>query len=1411
MTSIPWDRNVSVRPPRSLHAEPVFEKAHISGLTPLRCVIVLGEPGAGKTFAMEGLKRLDAGPGLWVPLRDYASKEDIRDDLLGGPQVQAWMKGTSEFTLGLDGLDEALLETRTLDRLLIRLLHPPLPVARLRLRLSCRSAVWPQELEDDLRDLFGAENVRIAEILPLVEDDIRLASRNRLGEGSPAFLEALSAAGGWAAASHPDVLIPMLGTWAREQRLETRRVALYRWAIGEELRENNEHRESHGHSGMLTIAQRYLLATRIAAAVVLSNQAGLDRGRQPLGGSWFSKDELAFEGERDDSDQVEATAPNLQEVLETGLFSYMPGRIRFVIHRHAEMLAAEYLRLHQTDGETLRRLLTDPESGHAGIVPQLEQMATWVGDILPDGARLLVEADPRTALHAQVETWSEEVRAALVDSLLEGIAGSRISVDFSDLQTNLGGLDHASLAAQLRPWVEGPRSDDSARESARDVALCIAWATRRAELLDALLETAKRSDERPDLRHAALLAFVRTWTHHRPDAPPPVEAFVSLGAEADPLDHLRGVALEALWPKWWTTTELLPHIMHRPRNGWNGHFATFLWSMPHKATPADLPVFLEWAASPRGPLQGWGRPEIVGERVVDDLVRLSIDHLNHLDIQTALVSVLMVDAGDARHARMLQTPLQERPDIAAALIIALLRRSMNIRSALRLLPTPRTTLRPALLAAWDETPSTRLGEAIVDTLTTDWVSLAEISDILARPNLWEHIEPITRDLLHRWPGQPDRIADEIGQQRARDEEQLRQRLQAIAPPRTRTPVRAPVDVRVRARIDVLPNATWEWWNINLELWTRDEDEEYHVEWHHSTSNAPGWDRLDLELQQAVVGAAELFLTSQHPHTDEWLEGGEADGWAIAGVRALALLDEHARPIQSSTWEVWAPAVVAFSYIIGDGGLRQRLTAEATHAAPKTVAETWRRLLPHEQAKETRVIQSDLDRTWCPEVAETVLRFWQTLPVEHAWSSRLIDVLVRHQTGLDEISLLLPDLRSPEPSLRDRAVTAAASLLTYGPGPHDKTWAEIHGAGPDIGNLVFEKVASRSRPDGLPMAHMDVRDATLLLDLCGPTEPELQRRMTQGVVTWGSQGTTLVLRTMVLEALVLSGSPIAPEAIALLRQQHPDWPELRLAEHRARRAAGRAAWQPPSPRAQLRRIRESAHRRSLPPSLRDAYDLLVDLMVEGVDLKEVLPNPGVRESLFQANTHCTSLADRAEMITLEARRHGALPGLLRAIAARYPKHRDVADRLADRFAAPPGRVGPPWDVFISHARLDSLQADQLYDLLIQRGCRPFLAHREVPGDQAWIEVIEDALQRSSVCVVLVSHATRGSWQMSEYPRALELKRQKRTAVLIVALDNLPLTLRPLGLEWCNGLTPESDGGWSGIADKVAAELRAADPT
>ena len=232
------------------------------------CLILLGEPGLGKTTVMEQSyaeisKSVNENSvdTQWINLGAYQTDVAIRDAIFGTSKFKKWLSGQYQLHLFIDSMDECLLRVNSIARYLIEELKN-YPIQRLTLRVACRTAEWPNGLETGCNSLWGEENVRIYELVPLRRVDVQNAAITVGIEYEP-FLEEIKAKQVESLAIKPITLRFLLNKYKRDHQLPYRQAELYTEGCRLLCEEASQSRREAGLLGDLTSDQRLMTAARM--------------------------------------------------------------------------------------------------------------------------------------------------------------------------------------------------------------------------------------------------------------------------------------------------------------------------------------------------------------------------------------------------------------------------------------------------------------------------------------------------------------------------------------------------------------------------------------------------------------------------------------------------------------------------------------------------------------------------------------------------------------------------------------------------------------------------------------------------------------------------------------------------------------------------------------------------------------------------------------------------------------------------------------------------------------------------------------------------------------------------------------------------------------------------------------------
>lgn len=200
----------------------------------LPCLVLLGEPGIGKPTAIRSERAaVEAQAGIsgdrlvWCDLKEYGDAGDLRNAIFDAATWRTWTADGSTLHLFLDSLDECRLMIKNVGAILAGVFrNQQANLSRLRLRVACRTAVWPTNLESTLVSLRGKEKAGCFELAPLREEHIAVMTREH-GEKPERSLREIASAGVEAFAQWPVTLDFLWKLYRGGQRLPHDQVDLY--------------------------------------------------------------------------------------------------------------------------------------------------------------------------------------------------------------------------------------------------------------------------------------------------------------------------------------------------------------------------------------------------------------------------------------------------------------------------------------------------------------------------------------------------------------------------------------------------------------------------------------------------------------------------------------------------------------------------------------------------------------------------------------------------------------------------------------------------------------------------------------------------------------------------------------------------------------------------------------------------------------------------------------------------------------------------------------------------------------------------------------------------------------------------------------------------------------------------------
>lgn len=902
------------------------------------CLILLGEPGIGKTMTLNSQyaqyqhQTQDKDDRtLWINLNRYQSEERLYKTFFEHEIIQAWQKGSHHLHLFLDGLDECLLRIATVTDLLFEGLER-CPRERLFFRIACRTAEWPNGFEDQLNQLWSIQHVQAYELAPLRRKDVAAAAATH-ALNAETFLQAVDRAEAIPLAIKPVTLDMLINIYQIAGELPSDQTDLYTKGCLLLCEENNQHRRNARLTGRFTADQRLTMAKQIAAITIFASRdavwVDVDRGNIPPEDITIRDLLGTHQGQ-----EVGATVePAMREALATGLFSARgPQELGWVHHTYAEFLAARYVVDHEMPLPQVMSLLAHQDDPHGKLVPQLHEVGAWLASMRSDIFRVILRVEPELLLRSDLTKVDDQARTLLVEALLRFYEEEGAIDKGWDYRKHYEALKHPQLAEQLQPYL----SDTSKGDIVRCVAIDIATACQEQTLQDELASIALDPTQPYHVRSFAARAVARIGNA---DTKRRLKPLLQGQAEDDPDDDLKAQSIYALWPEELTIEELLA-VLTPPKNlHYYGAYQNLLaGDFVQHIHLDDLPTALAWAEQQESTLN-FHAPNAI----IDALLLKAWRHLDIPQVREAFARVALArsqqhnaivpgeahstpsadGSGEEPFDRSWHLNHEKRRQVFKTLLPLLVH---NPKVHPWILISTRTPLVTDQDFFW-----------LLDLLQA--AEAEEIKQVLVSftAALYAIDNPAHTEAIFTMSQQVPLLAEKFGWLLrpvlldSPEAEEMRAQYRAAhahtPQPQSAANTFQPALDQVFQLLDECElRDSSAWWRLNLAMIATEESPATN-EFTADLTVLPVWKEAGASLRNKIIRAAHRYLLEQDPQSQGWL-GKPPYPWmgkqitihrpAFAGYRAFILLQRAAPELldtlPEAIWQRWAPILASYPTI-----------------------------------------------------------------------------------------------------------------------------------------------------------------------------------------------------------------------------------------------------------------------------------------------------------------------------------------------------------------------------------------------------------------------------------------------------------------------------------------------------------------
>lgn len=1008
----------------------------IEVLNAVPCVVLLGVPGMGKTSEMRFAADHAQGRGElvdFISLAALTGPADLYVKLIDGENQQEWTREDKVWNIFLDGLDEALAQLTQIEKAIpevFRRLAERNGLKHLRLRISCRSAEWPQSLEAELRAIWNSENVRVYELGHLRRKDVSLAAAELFPAGQQnSFLEYVHEHEAEPLASRPITLNMLFNVFRQDAALPKQQIQLYRKGLLASIEEANDSRRANRQTWRLDIRSKLMVAARIAASTVFSNSYQIWTGRQsevpPARSVVLS--EIAGGYEPTAGSSFPVGEAELRDVLFTSLFVPISSNLFAWAHQtFAEFLAAYYLVEHDLTAEENLEFLCS--SGDAGgqIPPQLMEVAAWLASMQPDFFRALIRSDPAILLRSDVAAASPEDREALVRELLQRFDNEELHDFRTDVRFRYERLRHPRLSEQIRPYISAKDKNVIVRR----VAIDIAEANNLTDLGSLLVKIALDITDHIHIRAQAAAALSKIES---PIAKYMLKPLLQGDQKEDIDDDLKGYALRSLWPAQLSVSELLEALTPPKNESYFGAYTFFLSDLEiPELSQADALAVIAWLAEA---LKDEKR-HTAFSKVVPRLLARAFEASNNDEVRERLAELLLIAVRDGAfwsYSEQIQSSFSSilSGDDARRhnLVLTIIRKATvdYEKDQALLLGGPVSLLTKGdlswLIKELGLDHSEGVKRALVNLIVgqTFGRSLDEISFV------WEAADnsPLLSEALVR-AYSVDLSSAVAKWQRDDFDRQQRRLLERREQPNE-------IAKRIEDDLSKFENQnSFDWWQLNLLFFPQANGANPASEFTSDLTKTAGWALLSESVHHRLIRLAWRYLVENRIRST-WLGTNTFHRPAAAGYRAIRLLYSEAQDlfseIDKNVWRKWVVSIFGMSFNEDqqDREVKKRIVQRCYEFAPEQVRRTVKRLiLKTESEYSVRDVLNTIEDCFDEPIGRLL---WQILGQLSAGDTRrkhIVRFLV--QMGYDAAVQLTLDSLNRTDAINDNHINGSDELV-----------------------------------------------------------------------------------------------------------------------------------------------------------------------------------------------------------------------------------------------------------------------------------------------------------------------------------------------------------------------------------------------
>ncbi|WP_100489112.1 NACHT domain-containing protein [Sporolactobacillus pectinivorans] len=1123
-----------------------------------KCLILLGEPGIGKTSALnKEIQKLHKAKDktLFIDLKAFGSETSLYRNLFDNPDFIAWRKSKESLILIFDSLDECLLRMDNVAELLIEELKK-CPIDRLYLKIACRTGDWAKSFEISLSDLWGKENIGIYELVPLRKSDIEQAAKmNNIDPNR--FIKELLSKKAVSLSIKPITLKFLLNRFKRYGEFSNDQFDLYKDGCKLLCSENNESRIDSRRTGKLSSEQRYIIATLIAAITVFSNKFAiwteLDYGDIPEEDVSIAE---IIKACGDNNDKFILNESQIKEVLSTGLFSARDMHCLGWAHQtYADFLAVQFILSNEATTNQIMSLLEHPFENGA-LVPQLYEVMSWVASIRNDIFKRISAINPIILLHGDLTHICYEDKKQLILGILKQFENDKVVYwDWFGISKQYEKLDFPGIGELIFPIIV----DHNEKVIVRENAIQIAEACGLKEFGDSILKISLDKSEPIQIRKYAELFIEKLGNDDQKLKLLPL-AKSELGD--DPDDELKGIALRILWPDYLATKDMFSLLKNPKRHNFLGTYRMFIaHGIIERMDIKHLSDGLKWVEMQ--PTQE--QLDYPFRDFINAILQKAWDNFYSPDIFTPFAAAVLSRIKQF-NALPFSSSLLNESEKRRKLLLKLIDLGPNEQNMRNLIFTNLTIKNDFF---W------LIDEFLKEKDQEKQILLAKLIHSAFDANIPAQVIKLYKIVIN----QPI-IKSECGyiynavslnSVQAKEQKDIYQRNREQTSLRS-TERKNSAEGVTRYLERIRKGEVDNWLQLNIYMANNDISN-----LDSNLANLPIWQLVNSSIKKEIMDASKLYINTKNIDVVNWLKTKRFGIEQISQFRAFRLLilmdPEFISSLSKDLWMKWIPIILGYPVSTGSDEEKDEilLITQAYHIVPNEIIRYLLSFIDDEdkKLKNTFIIRT-VDKCWDQKLVNAIFNKLRLNDLELETMATLLHELFTHNiksTGEFIISCLLP-LNTPEDKVDwSRTSAIISELLIFQPGEY---WAVIWGkiqSQTNFGKQLFERFSTRIAHLGqtLKLEEKQLADLYIWLSNEFPMDEDPNHDNDLGAHFVTPRENVATFRDSIIRNLSEMGTIKSLQSVKIIVRTLPQLPSLKWMLLTSQFNTRKRTWIPPRPK------------------------------------------------------------------------------------------------------------------------------------------------------------------------------------------------------------------------------------------------------